>query len=106
MDAIVSASHLQGKLSIDKVAVDSTDVAAKKKGRREIGYDGKTSTLRALKKIHAVVSGDCSLPVNIITGSANELDSRKLFGPMNDISIKNRSSQTKEKETERSFLQT
>jgi transposase len=34
MDAIISSEYIQGKLSIDKVAIDSTDVAAKKGEKR------------------------------------------------------------------------
>jgi transposase len=34
MDSIVSSGYLQGKLALDKIAVDSTDVAAKKGEKR------------------------------------------------------------------------
>lgn len=30
LDALISSNYLSGKLSIDRVAIDSTDVAAKK----------------------------------------------------------------------------
>jgi transposase len=32
--ARVSSNHLSGKLSLDKVAIDSTDVSAKKRGEK------------------------------------------------------------------------
>lgn len=34
LDALISSNYLNGKLSIDKVAIDSTDVAAKKGEKR------------------------------------------------------------------------
>jgi transposase len=46
----------------------------------------ETSTLLR-SKIHAIVAGVSSLPINVILGPANEHDSRKLFPLMKGIKI-------------------
>lgn len=50
-----------------------------------IGYDGNKHVLGS--KIHTIVAGESSLPINVILGPANEHDSRKLFALMNEINI-------------------
>jgi transposase len=50
-----------------------------------IGYDGNKHVLGS--KIHTIVAGESSLPINVILGTANEHDSRKLFPLIDGINI-------------------
>jgi hypothetical protein len=65
------------------------------------GYDGNKHVKGS--KIHAVVSGDGSLPINVILGPANEHDSRKLFPLIDKISIATKAHRSRKEETERSI---
>jgi len=83
LEALISKGYLMGRLSLERVAVDSTTVEARK--GEIVGYDGYRH--RKGLMVQAVVSGE-SLPLSIVVCSGNEHDSKGFIDVMESIRVK------------------
>ncbi|MGC8935219.1 MAG: transposase, partial [Thermoproteota archaeon] len=83
LEALMAKGCLIGKLSLEKVAVDSTAVEARKGGA--LGYDGHKH--RKGSKIHVAVSRG-SLPLSVVVGSGEEHDSKRFVEVVDGIRVK------------------
>jgi hypothetical protein len=84
LEALIAIGYSNGKLRLDKVAVDRTAVKACKEGEL-IGYDGYWRVKGT--KIHVAVTGE-SLPISLVVGPGGEHDSRRFKGVMNGIRVR------------------
>ena len=68
---------------MQNISIDSSSIAAKKKGRDEIGYDGFKKILGT--KVHVAVESN-GLSISIRTSSTNQHDSTKFIDVLENIS--------------------
>ena len=82
LSKLIKLAHKQGKINLQKISIDSSSIAAKKRGN-EIGYDGFKKILGT--KIHVAVESN-GLPISIRTSPANQHDSTKFIDVLENIS--------------------
>ncbi len=82
LSGLIKSAHRQEKICLEKISVDSSSVAAKKRGDKT-GYDGFRKILGT--KIH-VAADRTGLPISIRASPANVHDSTKFIDVLENIS--------------------
>ncbi len=82
LSELIKSAHRQEKISLQKISVDSSSIAAKKGGDKT-GYDGFKKILGT--KIHVAVDRT-GLPISIRASPANVHDSTKFIDVLENIS--------------------
>ncbi len=82
LSKLIKLAHKQEKINLQKISIDSSSIAAKKRGD-EIGYEGFKRVLGT--RIHVAVDGN-GLPISIVCSPANQHDSTEFVGVLKSIS--------------------